>query len=142
MIFKLALILYYERLSQRQLNSGAGEFSLLDRTYRILNMKKGKLIVVEGTDGSGKTVQTGLLTERLSKEGYQVQMTDFPQYGKSFFANMIEKYLKGKYGWPQELRYHLKKYPLPSSTGRLISKMCHMVMAIIGKMQIIIIYIW
>ena len=75
-------------------------------------MNKGKLIVVEGTDGSGKTVQTGLLTERLSKEGYQVQMTDFPQYGKSFFANMIEKYLKGKYGWPQELRYHLKKYPL------------------------------
>ena len=39
-------------------------------------MKKGKLIVVEGTDGSGKTVQTGLLTERLSKEGYRVQMTD------------------------------------------------------------------
>ena len=75
-------------------------------------MKKGKLIVVEGTDGSGKTVQTGLLVERLSKKGYQVQMTDFPQYGKSFFANMIEKYLKGKFGWPQELRDHLKKYPL------------------------------
>jgi len=74
-------------------------------------MKKGKLIVVEGTDGSGKTVQTGLLTERLSKEGYQVQMTDFPQYGKSFFADMIEKYLKGEFGWPQELRDHLKKHP-------------------------------
>ncbi len=74
-------------------------------------MKKGKLIVVEGTDGSGKTVQTKLLTERLSKEGYQVQMTDFPQYGKSFFANMIEKYLKGEFGWPQELRDHLKKHP-------------------------------
>ncbi|KHE93696.1 MAG: deoxynucleoside kinase [Candidatus Scalindua rubra] len=74
-------------------------------------MKKGKLIVVEGTDGSGKTVQTGLLVERLSKEGYQVQMTDFPQYGKSFFANMIEKYLKGEFGWPQELRDHLKKHP-------------------------------
>ena len=74
-------------------------------------MKKGKLIVVEGTDGSGKTVQTGLLTERLSKEGYRVQMTDFPQYGKSFFADMIEKYLKGEFGWPQELRDHLKKHP-------------------------------
>jgi dTMP kinase len=74
-------------------------------------MKKGKLIVVEGTDGSGKTVQTSLLTERLSKEGYQVQVTDFPQYGKSFFANMIEKYLKGEFGWPQELRDHLKKHP-------------------------------
>ena len=77
-------------------------------------MNKGKLIVVEGTDGSGKTVQTGLLTERLSKEGYQVQMTDFPQYGKSFFADMIEKYLKGEFGWPQELRDHLKKHPLLS----------------------------
>ena len=75
-------------------------------------MKKGKLIVVEGTDGSGKTVQTSLLTKRLSKEGYQVQMTDFPQYGKSFFANMIEKYLKGEFGWPQELRDHLKENPL------------------------------
>jgi len=75
-------------------------------------MKKGKLIVIEGADGSGKTVQTGLLVERLAKEGYQAQMTDFPQYGRSLFANMIEKYLKGEYGWPQELRNHLKKHPL------------------------------
>lgn len=75
-------------------------------------MKKGKLIVIEGTDGSGKTVQTNLLVDRLSKKGYKVQMTDFPQYGRSFFANMIEKYLKGEYGWPQELKDHLKKHPL------------------------------
>jgi dTMP kinase len=74
---------------------------------------KGKLIVVEGTDGSGKTVQTNLLVERLLSEGNKVQMTDFPQYGKSFFANMIEKYLKGGFGWPQELRNHLKTHPLP-----------------------------
>jgi dTMP kinase len=73
---------------------------------------KGKLIVVEGTDGSGKTVQTNLLVERLSSKGHKVQMADFPQYGKSFFANMIEKYLKGAYGWPQELRDHLKSHPL------------------------------
>ncbi len=73
---------------------------------------KGKLIVVEGTDGSGKTVQANLLVERLSSEGHKVQMTDFPQYGKSFFANMIEKYLKGVYGWPQALRDHLKTHPL------------------------------
>jgi len=75
-------------------------------------MKNGKLIVVEGTDGSGKTVQTSILVKKLSKKGYQVQMTDFPQYGRSFFANMIEKYLKGEFGWPQELRDHLKKNPL------------------------------
>ncbi len=73
---------------------------------------KGKLIVVEGTDGSGKTVQTNLLVEKLLSEGHKVQMTDFPQYGKSFFANMIEKYLKGAYSWPQALRDHLKTHPL------------------------------
>jgi dTMP kinase len=77
------------------------------------DVKKGKLIVFEGADGSGKTVQTRLLVERLLKEGCQVQMTDFPQYGKTFFANMIEKYLKGGFGWPQELRNHLKTHPLP-----------------------------
>ena len=80
---------------------------------------KGKLIVVEGTDGSGKTVQTRLLVKKLSKEGYQVQMTDFPQYGKSFFANMIEKYLKGAYGWPQALRDHLKAHPLTTDKGSI-----------------------
>ena len=73
---------------------------------------KGKLIVIEGTDGSGKTVQTNLLVERLLSEGHKVQMTDFPQYGKSFFANMIEKYLKGGFGWPQALRDHFKTHPL------------------------------
>ncbi len=77
----------------------------------IIKMK-GKLIVVEGTDGSGKTVQTNLLVERLLSEGHKVQMTDFPQYGKSFFANMIEKYLKGGFGWPQALRDHFKTHPL------------------------------
>ncbi len=83
------------------------------------DIKKGKLIVVEGTDGSGKTVQTSLLVERLSKEGYQVQMTDFPQYGKSFFANMIEKYLKGGFGWPQELKNHLKMHPFSTEKNSI-----------------------
>ncbi|MBO1223449.1 MAG: deoxynucleoside kinase [Candidatus Scalindua sediminis] len=76
-------------------------------------IRAGKLIVIEGIDGSGKTVQTRLLVERLSKQGYQVEMTDFPQYGKSFFADMIERYLKGEFGWPQELKDHLEKHPLP-----------------------------
>ncbi len=83
------------------------------------DVKKGNLIVVEGPDGSGKTVQTRLLMKKLSKEGYQVQMTDFPQYGKSFFANMIEKYLKGGFGWPQELRNYLKTHPLSTEKNSI-----------------------
>jgi dTMP kinase len=87
--------------------------SVSTKAGRNDDRQKGKLIVIEGIDGSGKTVQTRLLVERLSKQGYQVKMTDFPQYGKSFFADMIERYLKGEFGWPQELKIHLKKYPLP-----------------------------
>ncbi|MCF6150474.1 MAG: dTMP kinase [Candidatus Kuenenia sp.] len=59
---------------------------------------QGKLIVITGIDGSGKTVQTNLLYERLQNEGYPVVTIDFPQYGKTFFAEMITKYLKGEFG--------------------------------------------
>ena len=59
---------------------------------------QGKLIVITGIDGSGKTVQTKLLYERLMKEGYPAVITDFPQYGKTFFADMVTKYLTGEFG--------------------------------------------
>lgn len=59
---------------------------------------RGKLIVITGIDGSGKTVQTKLLYKRLLEEGYPTDITDFPQYGKTFFANMVTKYLKGEFG--------------------------------------------
>lgn len=58
----------------------------------------GKLIVITGIDGSGKTVQSKLLYERLMKEGYPAVITDFPQYGKTFFADMVTKYLTGEFG--------------------------------------------
>lgn len=41
----------------------------------------GKLIVVEGIDGSGKTVQSGLLVTRLRSQGYKINTCDFPRYG-------------------------------------------------------------
>ncbi|KKO19104.1 MAG: hypothetical protein DCC43_11915 [Candidatus Brocadia sp.] len=59
---------------------------------------QGRLIVLTGIDGSGKTVQTKLLHKRLQEEGYPANITDFPQYGKTFFADMVTKYLKGEFG--------------------------------------------
>lgn len=59
---------------------------------------RGKLIVITGIDGSGKTVQTKLLGERLLKEGYPAVVTDFPHYGKTFFADMVTRYLTGEFG--------------------------------------------
>ncbi len=58
---------------------------------------KGKLIVITGLDGSGKTVQTDRLFASLKKDGYSVEKVDFPQYGKGFFAKLIACYLNGDF---------------------------------------------
>ncbi len=52
-------------------------------------MKKGKLIVIDGTDGSGKATQVELLAKRLKKEGKKVYVVDFPVYDKNFFGAFI-----------------------------------------------------
>ncbi|MFH1399082.1 MAG: thymidylate kinase [Candidatus Woesearchaeota archaeon] len=58
---------------------------------------KGKLIVIDGLDGSGKYTQFKLLSKRLEEEGYSASTFDFPQYDKPFGA-MVGRYLKGEFG--------------------------------------------
>jgi dTMP kinase len=60
--------------------------------------KKGKLIVIDGIDGSGKATQVNLLKERLEREGHKVQTIDFPRYEHNFFGALIGQYLSGIYG--------------------------------------------
>lgn len=55
--------------------------------------KKGKFIVLEGIDGSGKATQTILLSQKLEKDGYDVKFINFPQYGQRS-AGLIENYLR------------------------------------------------
>lgn len=57
----------------------------------------GKLIVIEGTDGSGKSTQFGLLTQRLSRENVEFQKLVFPQYAEESSA-LIRMYLGGAFG--------------------------------------------
>ena len=57
----------------------------------------GKLIVIEGTDGSGKSTQFGLLTRRVADEGRQFQRLVFPQYAEESSA-LIRMYLGGQFG--------------------------------------------
>ena len=57
----------------------------------------GKLIVIEGTDGSGKSTQFGLLTQRLTREGRDFRQIVFPQYSEPSSA-LIRMYLGGEFG--------------------------------------------
>jgi dTMP kinase len=61
-------------------------------------MKKGKLIVIDGSDGVGKATQTRILVERLKKEKIPVATLDFPQYKNNFFGAFIKECLSGKHG--------------------------------------------
>ena len=57
----------------------------------------GKLIVIEGTDGSGKSTQFRLLTSRLEADGHTFQKLVFPQYAEPSSA-LIRMYLGGEFG--------------------------------------------
>ena len=57
----------------------------------------GKLIVIEGTDGSGKSTQFKLLTSRLEAENHKFQKLVFPQYSEPSSA-LIRMYLGGEFG--------------------------------------------
>jgi dTMP kinase len=59
--------------------------------------KKGKLIVIDGTDGSGKTTQTKLLIKHLSKDGKKVKFIHFPRYEDNFFGKFIAHCLSEQY---------------------------------------------
>ena len=58
---------------------------------------KGKLIVFEGTDGSGKSTQFARLCERVSGMGREFQKLTFPQYKEPSSA-LIRMYLGGEFG--------------------------------------------
>jgi dTMP kinase len=62
---------------------------------------KGKLIVIEGGDGSGKTTQADLLKEYLDKKNIPTMLIDFPQYD-TFYGEIIAKYLRGEFGAPEQ----------------------------------------
>ena len=57
----------------------------------------GKLIVVEGLDGSGKATQAKLLAEKLKEMGKEVIQVSFPDYASDSSA-LVKMYLSGKFG--------------------------------------------
>jgi len=59
--------------------------------------RRGKLIVIDGTDSSGKATQTELLVKALNNEGRKVKIIDFPDYYSNFFGKFIGHCLSEQY---------------------------------------------
>ncbi|MCI8515415.1 MAG: deoxynucleoside kinase [Hungatella sp.] len=57
----------------------------------------GTLIVIEGSDGSGKATQTKLLYEYLKDQGKKVKMVSYPNY-ESPSSSLVKMYLGGRFG--------------------------------------------
>ncbi len=57
----------------------------------------GKLIVIEGLDGCGKSTQLDLLPKKLKEKGIDVKSVSFPDY-ESDSSALIKMYLSGKFG--------------------------------------------
>ena len=60
-------------------------------------MSKGKLIVIEGLDGSGKATQAKLLAQHLAGQGLPVREVTFPNY-ESDSSALVKMYLAGQFG--------------------------------------------
>jgi len=75
-------------------------YKVRDFIKHINNLKKrkGKLIVIDGGNGSGKTTQTQLLITYFKNLKIPVKLFDFPQYYSSFHGKTIAKFLRGEFG--------------------------------------------
>ncbi len=65
---------------------------------KTLQKRKGKLIVIDGGDGSGKATQSELLKAYLEKQGKNVKYMDFPRYYSSFHGRVVGRFLTGEFG--------------------------------------------
>lgn len=66
--------------------------------FASMTRRKGKLIVIDGTDGSGKGTQTDLLLKYLEDKKIKNKYIDFPRYYTSFHGQMVGRYLSGEFG--------------------------------------------
>src|SRR5579863_5490333 len=67
---------------------------------------RGKLIALEGIDGSGKRTQLDLLASELDRRGLAPFRISFPRY-ESFYGKLVGRYLNGEFGALNAVDPHL-----------------------------------
>lgn len=72
---------------------------------------KGKFIVIEGTDGSGKTTQLKLLQEWLKKNNFKYKIDDYPHYQTTVWGQLCGRVQMGEFGDPTKITPYLTCLP-------------------------------
>ncbi len=69
----------------------------------------GKLIVIDGIDGSGKTTQIELLKKYFASQGriLEVKVISFPRYEDNLYGKLIRRYLEGEFGTTTQVNPYL-----------------------------------
>ncbi|MBN2881548.1 deoxynucleoside kinase [Candidatus Woesearchaeota archaeon] len=70
----------------------------------------GKLIVIEGVDGIGKSTQLQLLRQYFEGLEKKVQSLHFPTHGEGFYGNLVDDYLQGKFGNLSQVPYKFSAF--------------------------------
>lgn len=73
--------------------------------------KKGKFIVIEGIDGSGKATQAELLRKYLISKKKEVKTDDYPRYETSVWGKLVGRMLMGEFGNPLKISPYLSVLP-------------------------------
>jgi dTMP kinase len=91
-------------------------------------MKRGRLIALEGIDGTGKGTQARLLLEALRRAGRRVALFSFPAYEKTLAGALIGAYLDGRMGPPRQIDsrftavlYALDRFELKAAIERALA---------------------
>ncbi len=82
--------------------------------------RKGKLIVIDGGDGSGKTTQSAMLISYLEATHISVKGFDFPRYYSSFHGKTVGRFLAGEFGKLDDVSPYLSSlaYALDRATAK------------------------
>lgn len=80
--------------------------------------QKGFLVVIEGSDGSGKATQLEFLKKTLEEKAVPFEVFDFPRYEDNVYGQLVKRYLNGEFG--ENVSPYLAS--LPFAMDRLLAK--------------------